>query len=402
MITIGLLTNDITSANYGVNALSISNLLFLEEICKINAIEHNYIIFDNPNKKSQYIDILSKIVGLEHIDFNLVQQLQFRKPFKTYFSFKKNIKCCDIIFDTSGGDSFADIYGDNRILHQILPKIIVNNCKIPLVFTPQTIGPFNKGIWKFIARSVTQRSQVVYARDKLSYKYCIQELKLHNVIEVTDMAMRLPYVIDARHELKHKLRIGINVSGLLYSGGYNQNNQFNLRNSYSDLIYDLIKTLESTYDCEIHLIPHVITNTIEGDNTVCDFLKKDFPDLIYDGVFSGPINAKTYISNMDIFIGSRMHSTIAALSSGVPTIPLSYSRKFEGLFSSLGYNECVNLKEYDTDQVIKKVLEKIDNIDDLKLSVEKANFVAQNRLKIFSDSLNGIFVNIVGSQIDNQ
>ena len=53
--------------------------------------------------------------------------------------------------------------------------------------------------------------------------------------------------------------------------------------------------------------------------------------------FENPIQAKSYISNMDCFIGSRMHSTIASISSGVPTLPVSYSRKFEGLFETLEY-----------------------------------------------------------------
>ena len=34
MITIGLLTNNVISANYGVNALSISNILLIERSCK--------------------------------------------------------------------------------------------------------------------------------------------------------------------------------------------------------------------------------------------------------------------------------------------------------------------------------------------------------------------------------
>ena len=40
---------------------------------------------------------------------------------------------------------------------------------------------------------------------------------------------------------------------------------------------------------------------------------------------------KALLSQSDIFIGMRFHSTIAALSQSIPTIGLSYSPKFAGL-----------------------------------------------------------------------
>ena len=41
-------------------------------------------------------------------------------------------------------------------------------------------------------------------------------------------------------------------------------------------------------------------------------------------------------------MGARMHACIAAFSSGVPVVPMAYSRKFEGLFGSLGYDRTVD------------------------------------------------------------
>lgn len=387
MITIGLLTNDITSGNYGVNALSISNLLFLEEICGENDIRHKYFIFDNPAKDVEYMEIFSKISGLEKIDFKLLHGLELRKPIKTGSMFYNAIKKCDIVFDTSGGDSFADIYGNIRILHQLLPKIITNINKVPLVFTPQTIGPFKHKLWKRMAQRVAQKSCVIYVRDKVSYDFCVQELKLNNVIGVTDMAMRLPYTIDTEKSKNHPLRVGINVSGLLYNGGYNQKNQFGLKSSYKDTIHKLITMLQDSYDCEIHLVPHVVAKGIEGDNIVCAEIINNFPSVIYEEHLIGPIDAKTCISKMDVFIGSRMHSTIASLSSGVPTIPLSYSRKFEGLFSSLGYEECINLKEFDSNQVLQLIINKIDNLEELQESTDRAKLEIQKKLNIYKASL---------------
>lgn len=73
---------------------------------------------------------------------------------------------------------------------------------------------------------------------------------------------------------------------------------------------------------------------------------------------------------MDIFIGSRMHSTIASFSSRVVTILISYSRKFEGLFGSLNYPYVVNAKEESTESAFELVMKYISEEDDLKKAQE--------------------------------
>src|SRR4030042_4682892 len=48
-------------------------------------------------------------------------------------------------------------------------------------------------------------------------------------------------------------------------------------------------------------------------------------------------NETKYIIGLcDFFIGSRMHACIAALSQGIPAVGIAYSRKFSGVFESIG------------------------------------------------------------------
>jgi polysaccharide pyruvyl transferase WcaK-like protein len=50
---------------------------------------------------------------------------------------------------------------------------------------------------------------------------------------------------------------------------------------------------------------------------------------------------KGVIGLCDFFIGSRMHACIAALSQGIPTVGVAYSRKFEGVFETVGASDWV-------------------------------------------------------------
>jgi hypothetical protein len=55
-----------------------------------------------------------------------------------------------------------------------------------------------------------------------------------------------------------------------------------------------------------------------------------------------------------MFIGSRMHACIAALSQGVPTVGLAYSDKFRGVFESLGLERLVaDLRALEAGEVVE-------------------------------------------------
>ena len=60
-----------------------------------------------------------------------------------------------------------------------------------------------------------------------------------------------------------------------------------------------------------------------------------------------------------------MHATIAALSTGVPVIPIAYSRKFKGLFNNLDYPVCVDLQILNTEQAFEKIKEYLENYNEL-------------------------------------
>lgn len=82
-----------------------------------------------------------------------------------------------------------------------------------------------------------------------------------------------------------------------------------------------------------------------------------------------------------------MHSTIAAFSSNVITIPISYSRKFEGLFGSLNYPYVVNAKENDTASAFKLVMDYIDKKGELKEKQSESLSIIDEKNKNFKESI---------------
>ncbi|MFV2038145.1 MAG: polysaccharide pyruvyl transferase family protein, partial [Paracoccaceae bacterium] len=105
------------------------------------------------------------------------------------------------------------------------------------------------------------------------------------------------------------------------------------------------------------LVGHVqsANQPIEDDQRVSATLAGEFDHVVLAPVFASPGAAKSYIAGMDFFIGARMHACIAAFSSGVPVVAMAYSRKFAGVFETLGYAHVADCKSDDSAAIMVRI-----------------------------------------------
>ena len=293
-----------------------------------------------------------------------------------------SVKNCDLVFDFTAGDSFTDIYGEERFYDRTGQKKKIVDSGIPLILGSQTIGPFKDSNVQKYATDVIERCKAVFVRDSQSKDY-VEQISKAKPILTTDVAFFLPY---EKKEKKDSIkRVGFNPSGLLWMGGYDGKNQFGLTVDYQDYCKKIIQFLQEQ-GYEVHLILHAYFKTIkkgyyhaDNDKLAVDALHEIFPNTIIAPYFATPMEAKSYISGMDLFIGARMHATIAAISAGVPVIPFSYSRKFEGLFSSLEYPYVVEGTKWDTKKAIDITIEWLKKIDEVSKCVSKSHSIIDNK-----------------------
>ena len=301
-----------------------------------------------------------------------------------------NVKKLNYVIDLTAGDSFTDIYGKERFFEGTSMKNYVISKNIPLILGSQTIGPFRDKNIQSIASETISKCYAVYARDKKSYDYTMEISEVEPRL-TTDVAFFLPYSNKTIN--KTKIRVGVNVSGLLWNGGYTKDNQFGLKFDYQKYCRMILSELSKNDDYEVHLIIHVYSanmSVLDNDLIPMEILKKEFPNVIVSPVFQTPMEAKSYISTMDIFTGARMHSTIAAFSAAVPVIPFSYSRKFEGLFGSLDYTYLVKGCSFSLDYAVECTLAWIEKRYELKNNMtngmriikEQGEFLIQDLGKI--------------------
>jgi len=362
---IGLMGFEFSSPNKGCEALTYSFLDMLDRyFTEKQEIEiYNFTEYDLGFLPKKY------------------PRMYFEKiPFKL-----KDIKCkylrklrdCDVVFDVTMGDSFSDIYSLDYFHYLLKQKLVAAYVSRRYVLLPQTYGPFQSEKILGKIKSVLKHALEIYCRDALSQKLLKEKFGINHAILTSDMAFQLPYdKLLFSFQNTGKVRLGINVSGLLYKGGFHSENQFQMTVDYKKYIKDVMEYyLSKPEEYEIYLIPHVIdscVNAKDDDTKAIGELKKAFPQVHVAPAFETPVEAKSYIANMDLFIGSRMHSTVAAFSSGVVTIPVSYSRKFEGLYHSVEYPFIINVREENNESALQKTIAYINKREELRSAQREA------------------------------
>ena len=299
---------------------------------------------------------------------NLLWPFPFPKKFVTF------LQTIDIVLSV-GGDNYSSEYGFPSFL------IGVDNLAIkmnkPTVLWGASIGPFtkNKNIETIMAKHLSNMS-LITVRERLSEEYVKTNLYLQNTMLFPDSAFSLkPKHVDLRSfwPIDNKDRVvGLNVSPYLQRFG---DNSVDYLNEFCSFIEALIKD----QNCSVLLVPHVIfrSNSLQDDLSIMKKIymrlnhltsKVSLLDSHYDSA-----QIKYIIGNCKYFIGARTHSTIAALSSFIPTLSISYSIKSRGINKDLFDHEEYVLDILDiTSQTLMSGFQKLVNEEfEIKQALER-------------------------------
>jgi colanic acid/amylovoran biosynthesis protein len=292
---------------------------------------------------------------------NLVTGAVLQRLGRTWGSVATSVRDAAAVADVSAGDSFSDLYGRARFELVALPKEITLRTGTPLVLLPQTYGPFTSGRLRQRAADIVRRATMAWARDEHSFNALLD--LLGNDFDPdrhrsgVDMAFLLaptappePHAAASRKLLARRqgeFLAGVNVSGLLYNDTAARE-RYSLKLDYRQLAIRLVDELLDDGDVVVVLVPHVVvaSGNVESDLDACLHLRAQIPSARRQRVlvapeFREPGEAKWLIGQLDWFCGTRMHATIAGLSSGVPTAAVAYSPKTQGVFETCGAGAAV-------------------------------------------------------------
>ena len=275
----------------------------------------------------------------------------------------------------TGGDSFSDIYGMQVFILGFFKKLLPILFNKRLIMLPQTYGPYKRPLTKLMARYILSYSDLIYSRDRAGVSYVTKILNGATGGKEVRFAPDVGFVLDPQRPRRmdvgsllnvrtdKSVVIGINVSGLLYYGGYTRDNIFGLKENYKHIISGIIDFLMAKENFLLLLIPHVFApiESMESDVGACLDMYEKFSAKYPARVFMArgrydQRQIKYIIGLSDFFLGSRMHACIAALSQCIPAVGLAYSEKFEGVFATVQSEQFViDLRNHKKDEILKVV-----------------------------------------------
>ncbi len=315
--------------------------------------------------------------------------------------FARFVAEADGVFDINGGDSFADLYGMHRFREVTLPRQLAYYLGRPTVLLPQTYGPFSSPEVEATARRHVLDATSAWARDEDSFE-ALRDLvgddfdpQLHR--RGVDVAFALePRPIDLDGRLSEVLAggaVGVNVSGLIYNDP-EAPARYGLTIDYPAAIERLVRALVDQGQ-RVVLVPHVhAPGSIESDHAACRQVEDEIGDEAVTTApdFDHPGSAKWFIAQLEWFCGTRMHATIAALSSGVPCASIAYSLKTRGVFASVGQSSHVaDARSTDTataaDIALESFSKRGDAAQELAQTVPPVVTQARDELAEIADSV---------------
>ncbi len=163
---------------------------------------------------------------------------------------------------------------------------------------------------------------------------------------------------------------------------------------YKKALIDNIEYLVQEKNALVHIFPQVISNNSHlghSDVRISREIENICAEMGYGekvtyhyGDFN-PMQLKNMYSKMDIFIGTRLHSVIFALSSNVPSINIAYhGTKSQGILKSLnGFKEnVISIDEINTEVLKNRIDELLINKFNLRAVLQKENLRLNTELEI--------------------
>lgn len=245
----------------------------------------------------------------------------------SYKQLFKIISSNDILFNV-GGDTYCY---DTPYLSMALNELAQKN-GIRNVFWGCSVE--NNVLSNDLLKNDINRYSYIVSRETLSYETLVKCTgDREKVFLACDPAFHLPITKTELPKPWNDNIVGINISPLVIKD-VNNDNDIMYQN-----VYTLIEYIINQTDMNICLIPHVynIENNLQ-DIAVLKRIYSRYSDTNRVSIVDSELSCtelKYIISQCRFFIGARTHATIAAYSTGVPTIVLSYSVKSLGIAQDL-------------------------------------------------------------------
>jgi colanic acid/amylovoran biosynthesis protein len=210
-----------------------------------------------------------------------------------------------------------------------------------VMLLPQSIGPIEGGLQRWLLRVTLDRTQCVMVRESYSVKL-LESLRIKSpFLLLPDLAFGLGDTQCSPHATEHTLdntRLHIGVTIIDRAA---QCPSFRQQAAYETAIIETLRRLHEERKAHLHIFVQCSGPTPDQDDRLISWrvyeqLRNKFDRVkIYDK-FTNALDIQLAYKDMDCIIGSRAHTAIFAFNGGVPVVLVGYQPKARGIMEMMG------------------------------------------------------------------
>jgi colanic acid/amylovoran biosynthesis protein len=298
---------------------------------------------------------------------DLLQSVLLRRPSALAIRPPDGTGSLDGILDISGFAS-GDQWGSAAARARWWTMHALQAHGVPLVFLPQAWGPFHGFKIRFFTSRMLARADLVFARDEVSFD-ALRDLGglSHDRMRLADdIAFRFESApAEAGKQIIEAAGGRVGATPLLgvtpNMRAYEQHDGEGTENEYIRCLARICSRFIKDHGCQVVAIPHELgpKNSRRDDSRLVELLGEALREngrLVPIGDSHSAAELKSVIGHLDLLVGSRYHSVVAALSKRVPVVALGWSHKYAEVMRSAGLEgRCCDVRSATADEIAAMV-----------------------------------------------
>ena len=313
------------------------------------------------------------------------------------------------------GGSYIYSYGGPKQLlflyRMLLTTLISILLKKKVIALGHSVGPISGLIPMRFAAFCLRRINRLVIREKISYEFVTQSLgiKGKTVDLLPDIAFWAPERSSLMERKKQALQVfqkeGINYRNLtgpklgitVREWGFPlQKNRQWLFKQYINTIVAVIDEFCLNYEGHVFIMPHAAEDAALGAAIA---KRSSHMPFLLKGDYSAEVLRNIY-GEMDLFVGTRIHSCIFALSSNTPVIAVAYEipKGFGIVNMVVGERYIIDISKISKEVVLNKMGEILDKKEVIRKTISRNVRILQSEIETkFPQLLHSVLADVGGS-----
>lgn len=361
--------------------------------------------------------LLASLNLMDAILWNKLHSLKVAGKLLLYSRKLREFQNADLIIHL-GTNLYGEDFGIRGFIEHSKEILLAVMLKKPIVMYAESIGPFNSPLSKYVAKCLLNKVDLITLREEISQEYLVKlgvnktpvyatadpafilesafEIRISEILESEGIKLSSRPVIgitlssttNLKQETKKSRVVGLisfiymlerfflpetvikGILSIFKRIGYIEKFQTKYITKITDS--NIIDHIIESLDVDILIIPHIRQEGIFEDSNIAQEIRQLTKNQdrikVIQNIYTSE-ELKGIIGKCDMFISSRMHAAIAAISQCIPTILIPVSQRHCGIMRMMGQEEYV-CNSFTLEEVIPKVEDAWSNRDKLRCEIK--------------------------------